>query len=71
LKKAHIFTGPLLMLLVNFRCPPSKLKFAMPPPPEFGIEGVHPQLKYRPAASFTSLAADEMAPSLKNILDWL
>ena len=47
----------------------------MPPrPPEFGIEGVQsgytqacasPQLKYRPAASFTSLAADEMAPSLK------
>ena len=22
LKKAHIFTGPLLRLLVNFRCPP-------------------------------------------------
>ena len=46
LKKAHIFTGPLLRLLVNFRCPPSKfLKFSMPPPPpphppEFGIDGV-------------------------------
>jgi hypothetical protein len=22
LKKAHIFTGPLLRILVNFRCPP-------------------------------------------------
>jgi hypothetical protein len=32
LKKAQIFTGPLLRLLVNFRCPPSKfLKFSMPP----------------------------------------
>jgi hypothetical protein len=26
--------------------------------------------KYRLAASFTSLSPDEMAPSLKNILDW-
>ena len=41
LKKAHIFTGPLLRLMVNFRCPSSKfLKFSMPPPPEFGIEVV-------------------------------
>ena len=24
LKKAHIFTGPLLRLLVNFRCPPPR-----------------------------------------------
>ena len=43
LKKAHIFTGPLLRLLVNFRRPPpSFLKFSMPPPPppEFGIERV-------------------------------
>jgi hypothetical protein len=43
LKKAHIFTGPLLMLLVNFRCPPLqvfKIFNAPPLPPEFGIEGV-------------------------------
>jgi hypothetical protein len=42
LKKAHIFTGLLLRLLVNFDATPSKfLKFSMPPPPlEFGIEGV-------------------------------
>ena len=46
LKKAHIFTGPLLRLLVNFRCPSKFYKIfnATPPPPpsppEFGIEGV-------------------------------
>jgi hypothetical protein len=42
LKKAHIFTGLLLRLLVNFDATPSKfLKFSMPPPPlEFGIEEV-------------------------------
>ena len=43
MKKAHIFTGPLLRLLENFDVPPSKfLKFSLPPPPplEFGIEGV-------------------------------
>jgi hypothetical protein len=33
MKKAHNFTGPLLRLLVNFRCTLSKfLKFSMPPP---------------------------------------
>jgi hypothetical protein len=33
LKKAHNYTGPLLRLLVNFRCPPFKfLKFSRPPP---------------------------------------
>jgi hypothetical protein len=32
---------------------------------------VSPQHKYQLAASFTSLLPDEMAPSLKNILDWL
>ena len=30
-----------------------------------------PQHKYQLAASFTSLLPDEMALSLKNILDWL
>jgi hypothetical protein len=42
LKKSHIFTGPLLRLLVNFLCPSLQVfKISMPPPPpEFGIEGV-------------------------------
>ena len=34
LKKAHIFTGPLLRLLVNFRCPPLQVfKIFNAPPP--------------------------------------
>jgi hypothetical protein len=40
LKKAHIFTGPLLRLLVNFRYPLQVFKIFNAPPPEFGIEGV-------------------------------
>ena len=93
LKKAHIFTGPLLRLLVNFRCPLSKfLKFSMPPPPslqnseskeynpEFSLiidticsssrcliysSMCFSSTKIPTCCSFTSLAPDEMAPSLK------
>ena len=41
LKKAHIFTGPLLSLLVHFRRPPLQgFKIFNAPLLEFGIEGV-------------------------------
>jgi hypothetical protein len=40
LEKTHIFTGPLLGLLVNFWCPPVFKIFNTPPPPETGIQGV-------------------------------
>jgi hypothetical protein len=37
LRKAHIFTGPLLALLVNFRCPPLK-NFNAPRPRIKGVQ---------------------------------
>ena len=41
MKKANIFTGPLLKLLENFDAPLQVFKiFNAPPPLEFGIEGV-------------------------------
>ena len=41
LKKAQIFTGPLLRILLNFRSPLQVFKiFNDPTPPETGIKGV-------------------------------
>jgi hypothetical protein len=41
MKKSSYFYRAPVEVIGKFRCPPSKfLKFSMPPPLEFGIEGV-------------------------------